>query len=200
MVPVSTAPVPAYPSFDPSGEPSESTAGGAQSGEPTPSPSPDSVQRAFAPDNGKGATDPQPMNADGTTLSGCSPASTTALEDGIWYGVVKKWGDDSISFDLACLYHQDSPEAAALREAQEKYFAGDGSDEFPDAYPTSNDNPGVRVLPLATDARFWVANEASDPDAVNPPYSQVREEWGASDYYVYVNGGEVTDVEGVYYP
>ncbi|WP_430867132.1 hypothetical protein [Demequina aurantiaca] len=183
----------AYPSFNPSSEPNASTDSdedSTASAQPTPSETP-VLQFALATDSFP--YDAYPMNANGTALSGCSPGSSDSLPDGVWYGVVQEWGDDSISFDLACLYHPKSPEWAA-------YLDSLGPDEPQREYPTTNDNPGLRELPLAENSVFWSADYQSLPDDSAVPYSEVQSGWGTSDYYVYVNDGEVTEVVKVYYP
>jgi hypothetical protein len=191
--PVAWEPSAAYPSFSPSSEPkaqTDSNQDATASAEATPSETP-APQFALATDSYP--YDAYPMNSNGTALSGCSPGSSDGLPDGAWYGVVQEWGDDSISFDLACLYHPKSPEWAA-------YLDSLGPDEPQSEYPTTNDNPGLRTLPLAEGSVFWSADYKSLPDDSTVPYSEVQSGWDKSDYYVYVNDGEVTEVVKVYYP
>jgi hypothetical protein len=190
---VEREPSAAYPSFNPSSEPNASTDSDEDltaTVEPTPSETP---VPQFAVTMDSNPYDAYPMNANGTALSGCSPGSSDSLPDGVWYGVVKEWGDDSFSFDLACLYHRKSPEWAA-------YMDSLGPEEPQNEYPTSNDNAGLRELPLAQSAVFWSADYMSFPDGSAAPYSEVQSGWAKSDYYVYVNNGEVTEVVKVYYP
>lgn len=192
--PVSVGPSAVYPSFTASSEPTQETSAtpdATGSAEPTPSDTAATPRFVLATDSWP--YDAYPMNADGTALSGCSPGSSDSVPDGVWYGVVRAWDADSISFDLACMYHPKSPQQTA-------YLDSLGPDEPQKGYATSNDNPALRTLPLADGAVFWSAGYKNYPGDSTAPYSEVRAKWGESDYYLYVNDGEVTEAVKVYYP
>lgn len=190
--PVVAGPSAAYPSFNASAEPTpDSVTGATASAEPTPSVTP-AAQFALAMD--VWPYDAYPMNDGGTALSGCAPGSADSLPDGVWYGWVREWSNESAVFDLACMYHPDSPEWSAFEEAR-------APDEPAIGYPTSNDNPATRTLAIASSAVQWDASYMSFPDDEPTPYVEALDNLTADhEYYLYVNDGRVTDIVPVYYP
>jgi len=117
--------------------------------------------------------------------SGCSPGGDT-LPDGIWFGEIASLTAGAIEFDLIC-------------------FAPLAPDEDGAGHLT-NDNPKLRVVPVASDANvyaigpdgFWELQSYSewylDPGQVGfcPPE-------GCWDVWVYVNGSEVTEIVQIWF-
>jgi hypothetical protein len=94
----------------------------------------------------------RPMSQWVSNGSGCSPGSDV-LPDGYWFGLIDNMNEERLLFDLACMY--TGPRASPA----------DGTiDGVP--YRVVNDNPALRSVPLAADARFFVHNDALniDPD------------------------------------
>jgi hypothetical protein len=110
--------------------------------------------------------------------SGCSPGSST-LPDGIWFGHIESASSTAVQFDLIC-------------------FAP-GKDGVADL---TNDNPNLRTVPIAPDAVVHAIAPDGHPDELQDYsrwYLDPGEEGfcppeGCWDVWLYINGGEVTEI------
>ncbi len=97
--------------------------------------------------------------------SGCSPG-TDLLPDGIWFGWVEDVEEESISFDLACLWPGRLEPAA------------------------SNDASRIRDLPLGTTAVWYdVGGDDGPTPAINAPGLPET-----LPYWLFINDGTVTEM------
>ena len=121
----------------------------------------------------------------GNLGSGCSPGSG-ALPDGVWFGKVVAWTDDTIDFDLYCA----TPPGP--------------DDEGP--YVITNTNPAIRTVPVASDALVYpVVDGFSGPPQLyvawrgtpHPPAFCGEE--GCWLMWLFVNDGEVTEIVQVWF-
>ncbi len=138
---------------------------------------------------------PRP-GSDGAGGSGCAPGAGP-LPDGVWFGYVSAKGGSSVDFDLACLYTGD---VAIARGAE------DGVDVDIDYY-IRNNNPALRTVPVATAATVYEI-EAPTIDfltvafadwPVDPTgYTPCPSDWCG--VWLFVNGGEVTEILEQYFP
>jgi len=128
--------------------------------------------------------------------SGCAPG-TGQLPDGVWFGYVHATGATSIDFDLACLYVGDIAVAKG---------AEDGVEVDIDYY-IRNNNPALRTVPVATAGTVYEI-EATTIDfltvafadwPVDPAgYIACPSDWCG--VWLFVNGGEVTEILEQYFP
>ncbi len=124
--------------------------------------------------------------------SGCSPGGG-ALPDGAWFGFAHTWSASQFSFDLACWW-------SGARAHQEGL-----DDGFEDAYDfyITNDNPTLRTVPVGgnvparkagwEDGLFTLTQVIADPGGslpTNHPYP----------VWIYINGGEITEIAVQYVP
>ncbi len=138
---------------------------------------------------------PLPGSA-GAGGSGCAPGAGQ-LPDGVWFGYVHAIGATSIDFDLACLYTGD---LARTKGAE------DGVEVEIDYY-IRNANPTLRTVPVMTGATVYELEvgsvgylTVSYPNwPVNPAGSIVcPSNWCG--VWLFVNGGEVTEILEQYFP
>jgi hypothetical protein len=134
----------------------------------------------------------------GASGSGCSPGAG-ALPDGVWFGSVVDRSADSVQFDLACFYFLD----AATAECSE-----DGEPVDND-YCVTNENPTLRSVAIGPDVPVHTLLLATEGpiELIPVPFA----EWPPANTYqvcprdfclvwLYVNGGEVTEVVEQYTP
>ncbi len=138
---------------------------------------------------------PLPGSA-GAGGSGCSPGAGP-LPDGVWFGYVHAIGATSINFDLACLYTGDLAVAKG---------AEDGVEVEIDYY-IRNASPTLRTVPVITGATVYELDvgyvgylTVTYPNwPVNPADSIVcPSSWCG--VWVFVNGGEATEILEQYFP
>jgi len=134
-----------------------------------------------------------PLDAHG---SGCAPG-TGPLPDGIWFGFPNGWTISSIDFDLACFYSGDAAIAEATARGEES--------PPPNDYIITNDNPALRAVPVAAGA----IGHRLDNNIVTYPVSFADFIADPGDFqncfqfclmWLYVNGGEVTEIVSQYVP
>jgi len=136
-----------------------------------------------------------PPNADGTVGSGCTPPSGDVLPDGVWFVEVTSWGTDSLTFDLMCQYYESSEYVQAQLDAcddNEDGYAGCGDSMV----WITNDSPRLRTLPVSDDATYMNPYEWTEMplgDAIMGDVFYVNQMW------LFVNGGEITQVLEQYY-
>jgi len=138
---------------------------------------------------------PLPGSA-GAGGSGCSPGAGP-LPDGVWFGYIGSIGSTSVDFDLACLYVGDIAYAKG---------AEDGVEVDIDYY-IRNANPTLRTVPVAATATVYEIEAGSIgfltvPFAgwpVDPTgYIACPSNWCG--VWMFVNGGEVTEILEQYFP
>jgi hypothetical protein len=121
--------------------------------------------------------------------SGCSPGTST-LPDGIWFGDITSVSESSFEFDLMCF--------APLPE---------GSTEEDGIGDITNTNPTLRTIPVDPDSDVYVLDMANS--WVQQPYSTWQVDPGAingcslewcSAVWLYVNGGEATEIMVIWTP
>lgn len=134
-----------------------------------------------------------PLDAHG---SGCAPGPGP-LPDGIWFGFPNAWTTSSIDFDLACFYSGDAATAEATARGWES--------PPPNDYIITNDNPTLRAVPVAVDA---IGHRLDNSIATHPvPFADFIADPGdfqncfqACLMWLYINGGEVTEIVSQYVP
>lgn len=118
--------------------------------------------------------------------SGCAPGAGP-LPDGVWFGYVEAIGATSIEFDLACFYFGE----IAYTEG-----AADGVEVANDWY-VRNVNPTLRTVPVATGATVYEL-DAGYVGFLTVPYPDwPADPAGLSEwdfFWLFVNGGEVTEI------
>lgn len=132
----------------------------------------------------------------GAAGSGCSPG-TGPLPDGVWFGYVVAKSATDIDFDLACFYFGD----IAYTEG-----AADG-EEVNNDYYVRNVNPTLRSVPVEPTVTVHEIDAGSigfltvpfsgwpvDPAA----YISCPSNW--CNVWLFVNGGEVTEILEQYVP
>lgn len=134
-----------------------------------------------------------PLDAHG---SGCAPGAGP-LPDGIWFGFPTAWTTSSIDFDLACFYSGDAATAQATARGEES--------PPPNDYIITNDNPTLRSVPVAGGA---IGHRLDNTITTVPvPFADFITDQGDFQncfqfclMWLYVNGGEVTEVVSQYVP
>ena len=138
---------------------------------------------------------PRP-GSDGAGGSGCAPGAGP-LPDGVWFGYIGAIGPTSVDFELACLYTGD----IAIAKGAE-----DGVEVDIDYY-IRNNNPALRTVPVATGGIVYEI-EATTIDFLTVAFA----DWPVdpagfiacpSDWcgvWLFVNGGEVTEILEQYFP
>ncbi|MEN8238934.1 MAG: hypothetical protein ABFR53_07010 [Actinomycetota bacterium] len=139
---------------------------------------------------------PESLSSDGASGSGCSPGSG-ALPSGVWFGYATAGNATSLQFDLACWYFGDLAwEIAATygETAENDYYV-------------VNQNPTLRTVPVATGAIVHHINASStahDPmayaDWLLEPEGYLSCPFDFCPLWLYVNGGEVTEILEQYVP
>jgi hypothetical protein len=121
--------------------------------------------------------------------SGCSPGTST-LPDGIWFGDIMSVSGGSFEFDLMCFAPRPVGET-------EEYGIGE----------ITNSNPTLRTVPVDAAAPVYVVDMAMN--WVQQPYSAWHVDTGAvsgcplqwcSAVWLYVNGGEATEIMVIWTP
>lgn len=131
-------------------------------------------------------TTPDPLAPEG---SGCTPG-TEVLPDGEWYGGVRAFDAQTISFDLACLFIGDAATAAAAEDGEES--------PPPNDYYVRNENEQVRVLTVDADTpvTWYTSGDPNDEEMGTYPEWI---EWLANQesylgIWVTVESGAVTEI------
>jgi hypothetical protein len=133
---------------------------------------------------------PEPVQAGSSFFgSGCSPGAGP-LPDGIWFGELTNVGPSSFDFDLMC-FAPNPP----------------GSTEEDGIGDITNNNPTVRTVPAGTGSHVYVL------DAAMNWMDMLYQTWSAVPMlgngcppdcplqgWVYVNGGEATEIVMVWTP
>lgn len=195
VVPMTVAPVTTLPTTTTSGPtttaaappPPPTTVAPATTAAPTTT----TTGTAYAVEDGNNpAYYPMPLQA-GSDLfgSGCTPGPGP-LPDGIWFGEITNVGLSSFDFDLMC-FAPNPP----------------GSTEEDGIGDITNSNPALRTVPVNISAHVYVL------DAAMNWMDMAYETWSAFptlgngciggcqlDSWVYVNGGEATEVVMVWTP
>jgi hypothetical protein len=138
------------------------------------------------------ASPPETTTTEGDPLapeaSGCTPG-TDILPDGKWYGGVRVFDEEGISFDLACLYFGEAAEAAA---------AEDGEEPPPNDYYVRNENEQVRMLSVAPDTPVTWYTSGDPNDEETGTFTQWVEWLSTQESYygifVTVEDGNVTEI------
>jgi hypothetical protein len=121
--------------------------------------------------------------------SGCSPGAGT-LPDGIWFGDITSVSGGSFEFDLMCFAPRPVGET-------EEYGIGE----------ITNSNPTLRIVPVDADVPVYVVDMAMN--WVQQPYAAWHVDTGAvsgcplewcSAVWLYVNGGEATEIMVIWTP
>lgn len=94
--------------------------------------------------------------------SGCTPG-TEGLPDGVWYGGVRAFDAQTISFDLACLFIGEAAIAAAAEDGEES--------PPPNDYYVRNENDQVRVLVVddETPVTWYTSGDPNDEETGTYP-------------------------------
>jgi hypothetical protein len=105
------------------------------------------------------------------------------LPDGVWFGFIAAVNPSSIEFDLAC------------------YWPDDGDQ---DGLNITNENPKLRTMPVAADAVGWrmiMSGGSSTWDPMvystfisTPADPALCPPEGCPGAWIYVNGGEITEL------
>jgi hypothetical protein len=134
-----------------------------------------------------------PLDAHG---SGCAPGAGP-LPDGIWFGFPQAWTTSSIDFDLACFYSGDAAIAEATARGEES--------PPPNDYIITNDNPTLRTVPVAAGAIGHRLDNSIETHVV--PFADFIADPGDFQncfqfclMWLYVNGGEITEIVSQYVP
>jgi hypothetical protein len=114
------------------------------------------------------------VTTSGVGGSGCTPPSPDTLPDGVWYGFITEWGPDEIGFDLACVeMHGEN---------------------------MTNTDEDIRTIPVAANAQYlleWESFYAFSFAQVAAAHGQCPPPTTSDAVWLYINGGEVTQVEAV---
>jgi hypothetical protein len=129
-----------------------------------------------------------PMREDGYAVSGCESSSPDTLPDGVWYGFVIRWDETEVDFDLACYIHPKSWRYEVILEAS---LASGKVPTLKDV--VYNKDEHIRTLPLAIDTAFYLTGIGADTSKAYG-YDRVADRLKHESFWIYVNGGEVTDV------
>lgn len=134
-----------------------------------------------------------PLDAHG---SGCAPGPGS-LPDGIWFGFARGWTTGDVDFDLACFYTGNAAAAEATARGEES--------PPPNDYLITNDNPTLRTVPVAAGAVGYRLDMNIELAPV--PFADFIADPGefqaCPDFclmWLYVNGGEVTEIVSQYVP
>lgn len=131
-------------------------------------------------------TDGDPLAPEG---SGCTP-ETAVLPDGEWYGGVRSFDEQGISFDLACLLTGEAAEAAATEDGEES--------PPPNDYYVRNESDEVRVLAVRPDTPVTWYPSGDPNDEVKGTYTEWTEFLSTQESYlgiwVTIESGAVTEI------
>lgn len=137
-------------------------------------------------------TEGDPLAPEG---SGCAPGPGD-LPDGEWYGGVRRFDDQGISFDLACFFVGDAATSAAAEDGEES--------PPPNDYYVRNQNAEARDLTIDADTPVTWYPSGDPSDVVNGTfvewvdYLATRESYLA--IWVTIDDGVVTMVEEQWVP
>ena len=134
--------------------------------------------------------------SDGAGGSGCAPGAGP-LPDGVWFGYVGAIGAASVEFDLACFYFGD---IAYTKGAED-------GEEVNNDYYVRNVNPTLRTPSVAMPATVYEIESTSVGFLTVPfvdwPFDPAGYIACPSDWcgvWLFVNGGEVTEILEQYVP
>ena len=131
-------------------------------------------------------TDGDPLAPEG---SGCTPG-TAVLPDGEWYGGVRTFDEQGISFDLACLFTGDAAAEAAAEDEEES--------PPPNDYYVRNESEEVRVLVVRPDTSVTWYTSGDPNDETTGTYTEWTEFLSTQESYlgiwVTIESGEVTEI------
>ncbi len=119
--------------------------------------------------------------------SGCSPG-TTNLPDGVWFGRIEAASSTAVEFDLICFAPTPPGEDGVGR--------------------MTNSNPRLRTVPVASGAAVyaiapdggWMLMPYPDWRIVLPGAGMFCPPEGCWDVWLYVNGGQVTEIVQLWFP
>ena len=96
--------------------------------------------------------------------SGCTPATSDGLPDGLWFGFVDTAEDGRMSFDLACWFTGPAAVVAAAEDGEES--------PPPNDYHIRNANDLVRDLAVASTTEVeWLPSTGDPATATTVPYA-----------------------------
>lgn len=132
------------------------------------------------------STSADPLSPEG---SGCAPESAT-LPDGEWYGGIRGFDDQGITFDLACLFTGEAAVEASAEDGEES--------PPPNDYYVRNENEEVRVLAVNPDTPITWYPSGDPNDEVQGTYAEWVEYLSTRESYlgiwVTMEGGRVTEI------
>ncbi|MCB2223531.1 MAG: hypothetical protein KQH83_05075 [Actinobacteria bacterium] len=138
---------------------------------------------------------PEP-GSNGAHGSGCVvPGGSMTLTDGIWFGFATTHAGGEIGFDLACFFTGQAAIDAATEDGEEAF----------DFY-IRNNNPTIRQVPLASDARVFYVDGATinmletTPAAWPTASSYLPCTGQYCSVWLYVNDGVATGMVEQYLP
>lgn len=121
--------------------------------------------------------------------SGCTPG-TEELPDGEWYGIVRDFDAEGVSFDLACWFSGDAATAAAAEDGEES--------PPPNDYYVRNENEQVRELAVAADVPVTWYPPGDPNDVGEGSFSDWIAFLDTRPYFlgiwVTISGGEVSEI------
>lgn len=127
--------------------------------------------------------------------SGCTPG-TEVLPDGEWYGGVRAFDEQTISFDLACLFIGDAATAAAAADGEES--------PPPNDYYVRNENEQIRVLTVAADTPLTWYTSGDPNDEETGTYTEWLDWLATQESYlgiwVTIESGTVTEIQERWVP
>ena len=131
-------------------------------------------------------TDGDPLAPEG---SGCTPESAV-LPDGEWYGGVRSFDEQGITFDLACLFLGDAATEASAEDEEES--------PPPNNYYVRNESDEVRVLVVSPDTPVTWYTSGDPNDEVTGTYTEWTEFLSTQESYlgiwVTIESGAVTEI------
>lgn len=121
--------------------------------------------------------------------SGCTP-ETAVLPDGEWYGGVRSFDEQGITFDLACLFLGDAATEASAEDEEES--------PPPNNYYVRNESDEVRVLVVSPDTPVTWYTSGDPNDEVTGTYTEWTEFLSTQESYlgiwVTIESGAVTEI------
>ncbi|MGD2059973.1 MAG: hypothetical protein PVF87_03840 [Acidimicrobiia bacterium] len=121
--------------------------------------------------------------------SGCTPGSEV-LPDGEWYGAISAFDDQTISFDLACLFTGEAAVAASAEDGEES--------PPPNDYYVRNQNDEVRVLMVDADTPVTWYTSGDPNDEVTGTYAEWIAFLATQEFHlgvwVTIESGSVTEI------
>ncbi len=121
--------------------------------------------------------------------SGCTPGSEV-LPDGEWYGAVRAFDSQTISFDLTCLFTGEAAVAASAEDGEES--------PPPNDYYVRNENDEVRVLMVDADTPVTWYTSGDPNDEVTGTYAEWTAFLATQEFqlgvWVTIESGSVTEI------